>query len=109
MERYIPVETPGGTIWVEVDGDIDPRGLTLTASSDKAFKTFKEAAQALKGNAQFLLDMLEDLSPEEMEIEFGIKVGAEAGTPFFGLAKTSGEANYTITLKWVADESKIKK
>jgi hypothetical protein len=44
--------------------------------------------------------MLEVVAPDEVEMAFGITVGAEAGTPFFGLAKASSEASYTVKIIW---------
>lgn len=103
--HYIPVETPGGIIWAEVEEKDNTQGLVLTSIQDQAFKSFKDVATALKHNAQFLLGALKGLGPQEVEMSFGIKVGAEGGVSFFGLAKASGEANYTVTLKWKPDES----
>lgn len=104
MNRYIPVETPGGLIWAEVEETDKSKNLTLTSSQDKTLRTFPETVKALRENAKFLLKTLEDLSPQEMEVSFGVKVGVEAGAPFFGLAKASGEGSYTVTLKWKAQE-----
>jgi hypothetical protein len=51
------------------------------------------------------LENLEALGPEETKVSFDIKVGVEGGTPFFGLAKASGEASYTVTLKWKSNSN----
>ncbi len=100
MSHYIPVKTPGGVIWAEVEEKSE--GIE-TVSAKKALASFEETAEALKENAEFLLKTLESLAPQEVEVSFGIKAGAEAGTPFFGLAKASGEASYTVTIKWKSD------
>ncbi len=110
MSKYIPVETPGGTIWAEIDANSDNAGLVLTSVQDKAVESFEEVTNSLKKNAQFLLNSLAELAPTEVEVSCGIKVGAEGGNTFFGLAKASGEASYTITLKWKSEtnnESKV--
>ncbi len=105
MSRYIPMSTPGGTIWVEIEEPTE--ALTLTGFQDEAARTFQETLEALEINARVICEKVKalgnELAPTEIEIEFGIKAGAEAGIPFFGLAKASGEANFTIKLKW-ADE-----
>ena len=98
MTRFIPIETPGGTIWAEVEEIAGTDSLTLT--TNKAFQSFDQAVQAMRQNAGVLLASLQDLAPEEIEVSFGVKVGAEAGTPFFGLAKASGEASYEVKLTW---------
>lgn len=101
MNRYISVETPGGKIWAEIE-ESGEAGLQLTGAgaTGKVFRTFEEATDALKRNAQHLLNKLKDLGAQEMEVSFGIRVGAEAGTPLFGLAKASGDASFTVKLKW---------
>ena len=101
MSQYIPVETPGGIFWAEIEETEEAHRITLThVDPKKVLGSFEETAEALKKNASFLLESLEDLAPDEVTVAFGIKVGAEAGTPIFGLAKASGEASYTVTLKW---------
>ena len=104
MNRYIPIETPGGTIWAEIEETPGSEGIELTGWGTKALKSFEDTVDALKKNAQYLLNAIQELGPEEVEVSFGIKVGAEAGTPFFGLAKASGEGSYTITYKWKSKE-----
>lgn len=105
MSRYIPIETPGGTVWTEIE-ETAAEGLVLTSAQDKALKSFQETTEALKENARFLLQKLEVLGPDEIEVSFGIKAGAEGGNTFFGLAKVSGEASYTVTVKWKSSEVK---
>ncbi|MFQ5615592.1 MAG: CU044_2847 family protein [Anaerolineales bacterium] len=102
MSYHVPMQTPGGVIWVEIEEPAET--LALTGIQDKALRTFQETVEALKENARYIREKIktlgEELAPDETEIEFGIKAGAEAGTPFFGLAKASGEASYTVKLKW---------
>ncbi len=40
----------------------------------------------------------ERLAPEEIELEFGVKISGEVGWWFF--AKSSGEASINVTLTW---------
>lgn len=104
MSDFIPVNTPGGMIWAEIEQTKQQAGLELTAAKrEKVFKNFEETAEALKQNAQYLLNILKELSPEEVQVSCGIKVGAEGGNTFFGLAKASSEASYTVTIKWKAN------
>lgn len=100
MSHYIPVTTPGGVVWAEVEEKSE--GIE-TVAAKRALASFEETAEALKENAKFLLKTLEELAPQEVEVSFGIKAGAEAGTPFFGLAKASGEASYSVTIKWKSE------
>lgn len=101
---YIPIKTPGGTIWAEIEDTDQADTPSLASIKDDALRSFQESVEALKTNAQYVIQSLEALGPEEMEVTCGIKVGVEGGTPFFGLAKASGEASYTIKLKWKANE-----
>lgn len=100
MNQFIPVETPSGIIWAEIEETPEAQGIILTGRADSAFRRFEDAARALKENADFLMKMFADLSPQEVTISFGISVGAEAGNPIFGLAKVSGQSSYSVTLKW---------
>lgn len=107
MGDYVIVDTPGGTIWAEVD-DIGEDELPQLARKDQTANSFQQTAQAQKRNAQFLVDLLADLSPDEVEVSFGIKTGVEAGIPFFALAKANAEASYTVKLTWKKDSEKPK-
>lgn len=100
MSRFIPVETPGGVIWVEVQDSEAVDSLLLTGVQEKAIDTFEGAVEALKRNASVIRETIADLEPDKIEITCGIKISAEAGTPIFGLAKAGGEANYEIVVKW---------
>ena len=94
MNQFIPVETPSGIIWAEVEENSETQGIILTGRTDRAFHQFEDAARALKGNADFLIKMFADLSPQEVTISFGISVGAEAGNSNFW----AGESERSIQL-----------
>jgi len=99
----------GGTLLVEVDGpegstESTMRGGVVKAArpgeiADKAQDTFEDALDKIKPAAQAIIDKLRALSdaPDEIEVEFGIKLSAEAGA---FIASAGVEANYTVTLKW---------
>lgn len=97
------VETPGGLLLAEIDV-LDKNGIDLVGIRDK-FPTFENACLTLRQNAEQLLGIMHQLSPQEVEISFGIKVGVEGGNAFWGLAKASSEANYSIRLKWSEQEN----
>lgn len=104
MSRFLSVETPGGPIWVEVSDDENTESVELVANRKDIYRTFEESAQALKQNAQYLVNSMSSLGPTELEVTFGMSVGVEASVPIFALAQVNGEASYTITLKWKADD-----
>jgi Trypsin-co-occurring domain 1 len=96
-----PVEG-GGTLVAEVE--VDSRGptrglgrageLTVTAS-----ETVQDALTRVQPAAASLIARLRDLvdPPDEVELEFGIKLSAEFGAI---VAKAAGDANFTVRLRW---------
>ncbi len=105
MSTFVPIMTPAGTIWAEVE-EHDEIGIRRASVSgqDAAASSFEDAFSAIKGNAQYIFNSLRNnLSPDELEISFGIKAGVEGGQPFFGVAKTSSEGNYSIRIVWKKD------
>jgi hypothetical protein len=104
VNHHIPINMPGGIILAEVE-DAQDVGIELVGAGIK-LPSFEEAAARLKVSATYLLETLTDLAPSEVKISYGMKVGVEAGNAFWGLAKASGEANYTVTLKWKTEDKK---
>jgi NTP-dependent ternary system trypsin peptidase co-occuring protein len=107
MKRYIefPLED-GTTILVEVDEPEDgivkaSRGGEIVA---KAQQTFENAMEKVKPAASAIINKLRGLSdaPDEVEVQFGLKMSAEAGAI---VAAVGMEANYTVTLKWKKEET----
>ena len=93
----------GGKVLVEVDGSV-PEGSVVRAArpgeiADRAKDTFEDALDKIKPAAQSIIEKLRGLSdePDEIEVEFGIKLSAEAGA---FIAAVGAEANYSVTLKW---------
>jgi Trypsin-co-occurring domain 1 len=65
----------------------------------KASKTFEEAIAQVRPFASEMIARLREGAerPDEIDIEFGMKLNAEAGAI---IARTGGEANFKITLRW---------
>jgi len=103
MKRLIefPLEG-GGSILVEVDG-IEPairvRGSTPMQIAEKATQTFESSLERIKPAAAAIISNLRKMAdqPEQVSVEFGIKLSAEAGVV---LATTGVEANFKVTLLW---------
>jgi len=104
MKRLIefPLED-GTTIMVEADepeakGPV-VRGAGPHEMTEKAEQTFEAALDKIKPAAAALITKLRDFAqpPEQVGIEFGIKLGAKAGA-FIASADT--EANFKVTLTW---------
>jgi hypothetical protein len=96
------------TILVEVDEPLDsgrapdgdvPRGMGAAELAQKAGQTFESAISKIKPLAGAVIAKLRELqdSPEEVSVEFGIKLSAEAGVL---LASSSVEANFKIAATW---------
>jgi len=97
----------GSSLWVEVS-EATPRGLTPAARGDlpvRATQTFEAALEKVRPAAQAIIQKLRSLhdAPDEIEVEFGLKLSAEAGAV---IAAGGVEANYKVTLKWKREEKK---
>jgi Trypsin-co-occurring domain 1 len=95
----------GGTVVVEVaeqgyfrGGEVT-RGLGSTNVAQRATETFEAAFDRVRPAAQAVVEGFRRLaeSPDEIEVEFGIRLNAEVGAV---VAQASGEANFTIKLRW---------
>jgi hypothetical protein len=97
---------------VEVDDDEESSGgLVLAAVPDpskgakgiaKAQVTLEQALTSLKPSLQKISHVLQELAPEESEVEFGLKIGGETGVI---LAKGTAEVNFVVRMTWKAGES----
>jgi hypothetical protein len=104
MKRLVefPLED-GGTTLIEVDEAEPEGGIQRAARSDgliqHADQTLESALERVKPAAEAILKRLTNLSerPDEIEIEFGLKLTAKAGAV---IASGEVEANYTVKLKW---------
>lgn len=96
----------GGYVIVEVD---EQRGGVKPASpKDKITEaeiTFEEALDKVRPAAEAIIRKLRtgiSIPPDEVEVEFGLKLNAKAGAY---IAQAGIEANYKVTLKWQKVES----
>lgn len=91
---------------VEVDDAEPSGGLVLAAVPDptmgiaRARVTLEEALTKLKPSLQKIAHVLQELAPEEAEVEFGLKVGGETGMI---IAKGTAEVNFTVRMTWKAN------
>ncbi len=96
----------GGTILAEVSEDIASGGKLrgeAPAVAKKALDTLEASLEKLKPAASAIISKLRDLkdSPEQVAVEFGIKLSAAAGVI---LASSGAEANFKVTLSWKKEE-----
>jgi hypothetical protein len=103
------VEFPSenGNILVEVEdislADETRRGLTPSTVIDRAQTSFEDAIEKARPMASSVVGKLRAIgdaagsSPDEVQVEFGIVLNAEAGAI---LASASAGANYKVTMTW---------
>lgn len=75
----------------------DSKNKTVVA---KAAMKFEEVSETVKKVSNSLVDSIAGMAkkPQEVEVEFSIKVGGESGV---FVAKASAEANFKVKVKWV--------
>jgi hypothetical protein len=104
MKRLVefPLEG-GGSIMIETDEPEFKGAVTRSGRPseilEKAKQTFETALDRIKPAASAIVGKLRDLNeaPDEICVEFGIRLSAEAGA---FVAVAGAEANYTVTLTW---------
>lgn len=101
----VPVEPNSDDILeVEVDRRDVSEGLALAAPEPgkiiaRAPISFEEALAKLKPSLQKVAHLLKELSPEEAQVEFGLKLGGETGVI---VAKGTAEVNFLVRMTWRA-------
>ncbi|MEU2748191.1 CU044_2847 family protein [Streptomyces collinus] len=91
----------GGEVLVEAQGDTS--GLVGASRADGAVvdgvTTFDRALDGVRGAADAALRSFRGLAqrPDEVQIEFGVRITAEAGAV---IAKTGVEGQLSVTITW---------
>jgi hypothetical protein len=78
-------------------------------AADKAQATFEASFEQIRQSAEAIIAKLSDLSqkPDEVELNFGLRVSAELGQ--LVVAKAGSDSNYGITLRWRSEKPKDEK
>ncbi len=105
MDRLISMYVESGTedsIVFEVDRNEIPDDLVLASPrlggvTAHASITFADAIGKLKPPLERVVHLLRDLSPEQIEVEFGLKIGGETGII---VSKGTAEVNFTVRMSW---------
>jgi hypothetical protein len=103
MAEVVRFEAAGGVpVFVEVESD--EYGVEQASrGADGALKATAGLERALgsaRATIQSAVAALSGLGFEELELEFGIKLSAEAGAM---IAKTAAEGHLTVTARWGRD------
>ena len=96
----ISVETTKPALLSESDGGLTPIGI-----ADKTVEALKDSLAPLKSFCAVVRDALVSASPDETEVEFGVKIEGKSN-----LIITAGgiEANLKVTLKWKKNSTEQK-
>jgi Trypsin-co-occurring domain 1 len=92
----------GSSVLIEVER---PSRSTVTRGGrvkdfvERADDTFEQALGRVGPTSAAIVERFRAMTerPDEIEVEFGVKLSAEAGAI---IARTSGEANFRITARW---------
>jgi hypothetical protein len=101
MDGLTEFKTEDGAL-VVVEGIDDESGARLVSRGDgpaQAARTFEGALEGVRAAAQSALRVFRDgaLKPDSVELEFGVKLSAEAGAV---IAKGSAEGHLVVKLSW---------
>jgi Trypsin-co-occurring domain 1 len=95
----------GGTVLVEF-GDTPSQGAVVKAGRGaappagvaiRAAQTLESALDPVTAAARATLTKLREAGPDEVIVEFGLKLTAEMGAV---ITRTAGECNLKVTLRW---------
>ncbi|MEU9335778.1 CU044_2847 family protein [Streptomyces sp. NPDC048290] len=101
MDGLVEFTTEDGARIV-VEGDPDDPGARLVSRGDgpaQAARTFESALGGVRAAAASALRVFRDgsLQPDAVELEFGVKLSAEAGAV---IAKGAAEGHLVVRLTW---------
>jgi Trypsin-co-occurring domain 1 len=104
MPVYLDVPlADGSSFTVEVDepqrGPVTRGGGRLTDTVVEAGQSLEDALDRVSPAFRVLVGKLREAAerPDDMEIEFGLKLSTELGAI---VAKTAGEANFRVCVRW---------
>lgn len=106
MDGLMEFKTEDGAL-VVVEGVEDRTGVRPVSRRDgpsQAASTFEGALDGVRAAAQSALRVFRDgsLKPDSVELEFGVKLTAEAGAV---IAKGSAEGHLVVKLSWSPGET----
>ncbi|MFB6549342.1 MULTISPECIES: CU044_2847 family protein [unclassified Streptomyces] len=106
MDGLVEFKTEDG-MRVVVEGVEDEDGARLVSRGDgpaQAARTFEGSLEGVRAAAESALRVFRDgsLRPDSVELEFGVKLSAEAGAI---IAKGSAEGHLVVKLSWSPEPS----
>ena len=94
----------GASLLVEVDDDAPglERISRDSAGIAEAGQRLDDALAAARPAIRSVIDSIKALAPDEYEVEFGVKLNAEAGVI---VAKTAVEGHFNVKVHWTTPAS----
>jgi len=101
MDALVEFKTEDGAVIV-VEGVDEESGARMVSRGDgpaQAVRTFENALDSVRSAAESALRVFRDgaLRPDSLELEFGVKLSAEAGAV---IAKGAAEGHLVVKLSW---------
>ncbi|HEY9355289.1 MAG TPA: CU044_2847 family protein [Arthrobacter sp.] len=101
MTEVVRYEVGSGTVLVEVDGN--SYGVNHPARNEQgivdAGRRLEDALASVRPAAIAVLEAMRELAPEQMEIEFGVKLAGDAGAV---IARNSADGHFILRMSWSA-------
>lgn len=101
----------GEEIWIETEAVNFPgtwdEEVPVSREESQVVQRFETAMAKVRPAASAVIDSLRNMvhSPDEVQVEFGIKMSAEAGAI---IASSGLEANFKVALKWKQERKEQK-
>ncbi|MEO8282795.1 MAG: CU044_2847 family protein [Pseudarthrobacter sp.] len=101
MTEVVRYEVGSGTVLVEVADN--SYGVDHPARNEQgildAGRRLEDALASVRPAAKAVVEAMRELAPEEMEIEFGVKLAGNAGAV---IARNSADGHFILRMSWSA-------
>lgn len=99
MDEILEVKTEAGDVLFFEIEQLDGREVKAGAGSvvNKSRETLENALASVRPFALAAKKALDDVSPHEIEFEFGVRLSIEGGLLF---VKNATEGHFRVTVKW---------
>lgn len=99
MTEVLRYEVGSGTVLVEVGED--SYGVNHPARNEQGIldvgRRLEDALSSVRPFAVAAVEAMSELAPEQMEIEFGVKLSGDAGAV---IARNSSEGHFILRMSW---------
>jgi hypothetical protein len=101
VTEVLRYEVGSGTVLVEVDDD--SYGVEHPLRNEQGIldsgRRLEDALASVRPAAAAAVDALAELAPEQMEVEFGVKLAGAAGAV---IAKNCADGHFVVRMSWSA-------